>query len=91
MKKFQRLKNVNFFLLPGKDNEEQIILNEILESKFKDLCIPLDNFSIKETLPIIKSCNLSICNDSSFSHLICSPRYKNYNFNGRYSFSLWKL
>jgi heptosyltransferase-2 len=29
----------------------------------------LDNFSIKEILPIIKSCNLSICNDSSFSHL----------------------
>ena len=25
--------------------------------------------SIKETLPIIKSCDLSICNDSSFSHL----------------------
>ena len=31
--------------------------------------MPLDNFSIKETLPIIKFCNLSICNDSSFSHL----------------------
>jgi len=31
--------------------------------------VPLDNYSIKETLPIIKSCNLSICNDSSFSHL----------------------
>ena len=25
--------------------------------------------SIKEILPIIKNCNLSICNDSSFSHL----------------------
>ena len=29
----------------------------------------MDNFSIKEILPIIKNCNLSICNDSSFSHL----------------------
>ena len=38
-------------------------------SKYKDLCIPLDNLSIKECLPIIKNCNLSICNDSSFSHL----------------------
>ena len=53
----------------GKNNEEQIILNEILNSKFKNICFPLDNFSIKETLPIIKNCNLSICNDSSFSHL----------------------
>ena len=25
--------------------------------------------SIKETLPIIKNCDISICNDSSFSHL----------------------
>ena len=29
----------------------------------------MDNLSIRETLPIIKNCNLSICNDSSFSHL----------------------
>tara|TARA_A100001015_G_C14901305_1_gene676507 strand:+ start:18 stop:980 length:963 start_codon:yes stop_codon:yes gene_type:complete len=58
-----------FFLATGKDNEEQIILNEILNSNLKDICLPLDNLSIKETLPIIKSCNVSICNDSSFSHL----------------------
>ena len=31
--------------------------------------MPLDDLSIKETLPIIKRCDLSICNDSSFSHL----------------------
>ena len=64
-----KIKKCKFFLATGKNNEEQIILNEILETKFKNFCIPLDNFSIKETLPIIKCCNLSICNDSSFSHL----------------------
>ncbi len=53
----------------GKNSDEQIILNEILQSKFKDTCLPLDDLSIKEILPIIKNCNLSICNDSSFSHL----------------------
>ena len=58
-----------FFLATGKDSDEQLILNEILKSKYKDFCIPLDNLSIKEILPLIKSCNLSICNDSSFSHL----------------------
>ena len=31
--------------------------------------MPLDNYSIKDILPIIKNCNLAICNDSSFSHL----------------------
>ena len=58
-----------FFLATGKDNDEQLILNEIIKSKYKDLCRPLDNLSIKETLPLIKNCSLSICNDSSFSHL----------------------
>ena len=69
VEKISKVKKCKFFLATGKDNEEQSILNEILHSKFKNLFIPLDNFSIKETLPIIKSCDLSICNDSSFSHL----------------------
>ena len=69
IEKISKVKKCKFFLATGKDDEEQIILNEILQSNFKDLCVPLDNLSIKETLPIIKNCNLSICNDSSFSHL----------------------
>ena len=62
-------KKCKFFLATGKNKEEQMILNEILNSKFKNFCVPLDNFSIKEILPIIKCCNLSVCNDTSFSHL----------------------
>ena len=62
-------KKCKFFLATGKNNDEQLILSEILKSKYKDLCLPLDNLSIQEILPIIKNCNLSICNDSSFSHL----------------------
>ena len=53
----------------GKTNEEQEILNEILHSKFKNSCTRLDNLTISEILPLIKCCNISICNDSSFSHL----------------------
>tara|TARA_Y100001954_G_scaffold39557_1_gene39519 strand:+ start:31 stop:993 length:963 start_codon:yes stop_codon:yes gene_type:complete len=67
--KILKIKKSKFFLATGKNAEEQIILNEILGSKFKNFCFPLDNFLIKETLPIIKNCNFSICNDSSFSHL----------------------
>ena len=69
IKMISEKKKCKFFLATGKDNDEQLILNEILKSKYKDLCVPLDNLSIKETLPIISNCNLSICNDSSFSHL----------------------
>ena len=69
IEKITKTKNCKFFLATGKNDEEQVILNEIIKSKFEKICIPLDNFSIKETLPVIKNCNLSICNDSSFSHL----------------------
>jgi heptosyltransferase II len=58
-----------FFLATGKNKEEQEILKEILNTEFKEKCIPLDDLSISETLPIIKNCDISICNDSSFSHL----------------------
>jgi len=61
--------NSRFFLATGKNKEEQEILKEILNTEFKDKCVPLDDLSINETLPIIKNCDVSICNDSSFSHL----------------------
>ena len=67
--KITKVKNCKFFLATGKNKEEQIILDEILNSKYKNNCVPLDDLKIKEILPIIKNCNLSICNDSSFSHL----------------------
>ncbi len=67
--KISNIKKCKFFLATGKNYDEQIILKEILDSKFKDLCVSLDDLTIKETLPVIKNCNLSICNDSSFSHL----------------------
>jgi len=58
-----------FFLATGKNTDEQKILHEILDTKHKDKCYPLDDLSLNEILPIIKNCNISICNDSSFSHL----------------------
>ena len=69
IEKVLKIKKCKFFLATGESNEEQVILNEILDTKYKNFCLPLDKLSIKETLPIIKCCNLSICNDSSFSHL----------------------
>ena len=69
IKKISEVKKCRFFLATGKNNEEQIILNEILNSKFRNKCVALDDLSIKEILPVIKNCNLSVCNDSSFSHL----------------------
>ena len=58
-----------FFLAAGKKYEEQEILKKILNSNFKNYCKALDDLTISETLPIIKNCNLAVCNDTSFSHL----------------------
>ena len=61
--------NCKYFLATGKDEEEQKILNTILQSEFKNKCVKLDDLNIIDILPIIKNCKISICNDSSFSHL----------------------
>ncbi len=69
MERLENFEKCKFFLATGKNRDEQKILMEILNTKFKEKCVALDNLSIKETLPIIKNCNVAICNDTSFSHL----------------------
>ena len=69
MKEISKQKKCKFFLATGKNDEEQKILNEIKISELKNDCQSLDNLSINQCLPIIKNCDVSICNDSSFSHL----------------------
>ena len=58
-----------FFLAAGSNETEEQIVNKILNSEHKDKCITLNKLGISETLPIIKNCNISVCNDTSFSHL----------------------
>ena len=61
--------NCRFFLATGQNKDEQFILNEIFNSKFKSKCLQLNKLNLLETLPFIKNCNIAVCNDSSFSHL----------------------
>ena len=58
-----------FFLAAGPNEIEKKIVNQILNSEFKNKCMTLNKLKISETLPIIKNCNIAICNDTSFSHL----------------------
>ncbi len=69
MEKLENLKKCRFFLATGKNIDEQKILIEIFNTKFREKCVALDKLGIRETLPIIKNCNVAICNDTSFSHL----------------------
>ncbi len=59
--------NCRFFIATGKNEDEQQILNDIIEDDGK--YTRLDNLSINKILPVIKNCSISICNDTSFSHL----------------------
>ena len=58
-----------FFIAAGSNEIEEKIVNQILNSEFKSKCVAINKLQISETLPIIKNCNISICNDTSFSHL----------------------
>ena len=58
-----------FFIAAGSNEIEEKIVNQILNSEFKNKCVAINKLKISETLPIIKNCNISICNDTSFSHL----------------------
>ncbi len=69
-------KKCHFFLATGKNEDEQKILKQILNSKYNKFCTPLDNLSIKETLPIIKNCDIAICNDTGFGHLSAALEIK---------------
>ena len=61
--------NCRFFLATGTNDEEQIILKDILSSKYNSKCLALDKMSLFQILPIIANCDVAVCNDSSFSHL----------------------
>ena len=69
MKLVTQKKKCRFFLATGKNIEEQKILHEIINTKYNNICTTLDDLNLSEILPIIKNCDISICNDSSFSHL----------------------
>ena len=69
MKLISEKYNCRFFLFICNNYEEEKILYEILQSEFKKKCLSLNKINLKDTLPIIKNCDISVCNDSSFSHL----------------------
>ena len=69
IEKILKKKDCHFFLATGNHEEEKKILEKIMNSGFGKLCTPINELSINETLPIIKICDASVCNDTSFSHL----------------------
>ena len=65
--KLNEIKNCKFIIAAGKNDTE--IINKIKKSKIGKNCLSLENFSIKDTLPVIKNCDLYIGNDTGFMHI----------------------
>ena len=56
-----------FYLAGGKNDQE--LINLILASSVGPNCISFANLKVKETMPIIKNCNLYIGNDTGWLHI----------------------
>ena len=69
MKNTLKKRKCKFFIATGNTKGETEILDQITKSDLKEFCITLNNLNISKIIPVIKNCNIAICNDSSFSHL----------------------
>ena len=56
-----------FYIAAGRNDKE--LINEIFNSNIKDKCTSFKNLKIRETLPIIKNCDLYIGNDTGWLHI----------------------
>ena len=65
-----KTKKCKFYIAGGKDDLD--LINIFKKSKSGKNCISFENYSIKETLPIIKNCDLYIGNDTGWAHISCS-------------------
>ena len=63
-------KKCKFYLAAGKNDIS--LINEFKSSDIGKNCESFEKLSVKETMPIIKNCNLAICNDTGFAHIACA-------------------
>ena len=62
-----KIKNCKFYIAGGKNDFE--LITKIKKSDIGNNCESFENFSIKQTLPIIKNCDCYIGSDTGFAHL----------------------
>ena len=63
-----------FYLAGGKNDEE--LFKQFINSSVGSSCISFEDFSIQETLPIIKNCNFYIGNDTGWLHIASALNIK---------------
>ena len=56
-----------FYIAAGKNDKD--LIGKIFDSNIKDNCTSFKDLKIRETLPIIKNCDLYIGNDTGWLHI----------------------
>ncbi len=59
-----------FYIAAGPNDID--LINEFKSSDVGKNCESFEELSIGQTLPIIKNCDLAICNDTGFAHIACA-------------------
>ena len=59
-----------FYIAGGKNDID--LINKLKKSNIGKNCDSFENLNIKETLPIIKNCDLYVGNDTGWAHIACS-------------------
>ena len=63
-----------FYLAGGKKDID--LIKKFKDSGVDDKCESFEKLTIKETLPIIKNCDLVVSNDTGFAHIACALKVK---------------
>ena len=69
-KKISKDQPCKFYLAGGIN--DNILINQFINSSLGKNSISFENMSIKETLPIISNCNLYVGNDTGWLHISCA-------------------
>ncbi len=59
-----------FYIAAGPNDIE--LINKFKDSDVGKNCESFEKLSIRQTLPIIKNCDLAVCNDTGFAHIACA-------------------
>ena len=71
---FKKKHKCKFYLAGGiKDID---LIKKFKDSGVDDKCESFEKLTIKETLPIIKNCDLVVSNDTGFAHIACALKVK---------------
>ena len=64
------------FIPPAGGIKDIDLIRKFRDSGVDDKCESFEKLTIKETLPIIKNCDLVVSNDTGFAHIACALKVK---------------